>query len=66
MLKINRIMDFKKISEELQLRHLNTKMMIVVESESDGNYVVAYETHKFKNGQGYYLGSTIEKVKLEK
>jgi hypothetical protein len=58
--------EFEKISKEIMDKYPNKRIMIVIEPDTNGvdKYVVAYESHKFKNETGYYLGSTIEQVKM--
>ena len=58
--------EFEKISNQIMDKYPNKRMMIVIEPDTNGidKYVVAYESHKFKNGSGYYLGKTLEQVKM--
>lgn len=58
--------EFEKISKEIMDKYPKKRMIIVIEPDTNGvdKYVVAYESRKFKNGSGYYLGSTLEQVKM--
>lgn len=58
--------QFDEISKEIKEKYPKKSMVIVCEEDTNGvdKYVVAYESHKFKNRDGYYLGSIIEQVKI--
>jgi uncharacterized CHY-type Zn-finger protein len=60
--------EFEKITKEIIEKHPNKRMMIVIEPDTNGidKYVTAYESHKFKNGTGYYLGAELEQVKISR
>ena len=58
--------EFEKISKEIMDKFPNKRMIIVIEPDTNGvdKYVTAYQSHKFKNGSGYYLGSKLDQVKM--